>query len=113
MEPGSPSRRRRRRIVVAGILAAGWIAALAVYLAVPPAEENPDVYDMQHSRMYDRQVEIIGGKAALLATQLDAWLASLWEGKARAYTIACATAAVALAYYAIDRALESTARAEG
>ncbi len=94
----------RTRVVVAGILLAGWAIAAAVYVSAPPPEpENDDVYDMEHSKKYQLQLEKIGGKAAVLGTEIDAWLAGLWEGRARAYTIAGLTVAVAGAYALLAR----------
>ncbi len=104
--PG-PSRAARRRIVVAAILALGWGAAAAIYLAAPAPEDDPAVYELQHSREYERQVEVIGGKGALLATELDRWISGLFEGRSLAYTIAVLTAIVALAAWAWDRVREA------
>ncbi len=98
------SRAARRRIVVAAILACGWIAAAAIYVAAPaPQDEDPDVYEMRHSREYERQVEVLGGKGALLADDLTRWLASLWQGRTLAYPVALLTAAAAAGWYAWDR----------
>ncbi len=103
----SPPRAVRRRVVVAGILAVGWIAAAAIYLAMPDVVEDEGVSEIESSREYERQVEVIGGKGALLATELDRWFAGLWQGKNLAYTIACLTALVALAYGVLDLARDS------
>jgi hypothetical protein len=93
------------RRVAAAILVAGWTIAAAVWVtAPPPPPQNDDVYDMEHSKKYLLQVERIGGKAAILGTEIDAWLAGLWEGRARAYTIAALTAAVAGGYVLLERA---------
>ncbi len=93
-----PSRPTRRRIAL-GLLALGWAAALAVFLAAAPAEENPDVYDLEHSRTYVRQLEVLGGKAAVMGKELDDWIAGLWHGRNLAYPIAAAAALVALAVW--------------
>ncbi len=103
----------RRRVVVAAILAVGWIAALAVYLTAADVEEDPWIADMQSSREYERQVEVVGGKGALLATELDRWFAGVWQGRSLAYTVAVLTALVALAYYAWDRARDAPPGADG
>ena len=36
-------------------------------------------------------LEVYGGKINILAVELHQWLASLWQGKPLAYTIACLT----------------------
>ncbi|HUL59143.1 MAG TPA: hypothetical protein VLU43_07710 [Anaeromyxobacteraceae bacterium] len=93
------SRWPRRRLVAGGILAIGWASALVVYLTAVPAVGYPEIDDMEHSKSYQRQMEVIGGKAAVVANELNEWLASLWRGQRLAYTIAAITTIVALAYH--------------
>ena len=92
--------------MVAAILAAGWLAALVVYATAEPVEENPDLVDLEQSKRYVRQLEIIGGKAAVLGSELTEWLEGLWHGRRLAYTIAVLTAAAAGGYALWDRARE-------
>jgi hypothetical protein len=94
----------RGRAVVACILAVGWILAAFAWVTAPPVVENDDVYDLEHSKKYLRELERIGGKAGLLGNDIDGWLASLWEGRTRAYTIASLTVVVAGAYVLLRRA---------
>ena len=90
--------------MVASIVIVGWTIAAAAYLSAPPTVDDPDVYEMQHSRRYLREVERIGGKAGIFANDLDEWVSAAWEGKARGYTIAVLTIAVAGAYVLVTRA---------
>lgn len=92
------NRSSRSYLVGAGILAAGWSLALAVYRKAAPALQDDDAYDMEHSRRYLREVERIGGKASIFANDLREWVSSLCRGTSLAYTIAVLTVAVALAY---------------
>ena len=95
----------RSRLVVAVILIVGWTIAAAVYVgSPPPAAEDAEIDEMEHTKKYLRDVEIVGGKAAVFTSELNAWLASLWEGRRRAYTIAFLTVAVAGAYVLLERA---------
>jgi hypothetical protein len=95
----------RGRLVVAIILIVGWTIAAGVYVtAPPPAPESYEVDDLEHSKKYLRQIEMIGGKAAVFTSELDAWLGSLWEGRNRAYTIASLTVALACGYVLVRRA---------
>ncbi len=96
-------RSRRRHFITAGILCAGWAIALFVYLTSAPATEDFDIYDMEHSKRYLRQVEMIGGKAGLLANDVHDWLAGLFHGQSLAYTIAVVTAFVALAAHLMQK----------
>jgi hypothetical protein len=96
----------RRRVAI-GILAAGWAIAAAVYLTAAPVEEDPEIFDLQHSRIYERQLEVIGGKAAVLGSEIDAWIESLWQGQRRAYPVAAVALAVALGCWPWRRAAPS------
>lgn len=88
----------RRRVVLAAILLVGCTISAALYATTPPAVEDPDVHEVEHSRRYRRDLERIGGKAGLLARDVDEWVGSLWQGEHRAYTAAGVTALAATAY---------------
>src|SRR5690242_9517379 len=89
----------RSYLVGAGILAAGWTLAAVAYRGAGPAlTGDDDVYDLEHSRKYLRQLEQIGGKAGIFANDLRDWLSGFWHGRSLAYTIAVLTVLVALAY---------------
>ena len=94
----SDARVARGRLVVACILALGWSIAAGVYLSAAPAVEDDEVYAMEHSKKSQRDIERIGGKAAVFTSELNERIASLWHGQTLAYTIAGLTAVVALAY---------------
>jgi hypothetical protein len=47
------------------------------------------------SKKYQRNLELYGGKAAVLADELTSWFAGLWRGRALAFTIAGISIAVA------------------
>lgn len=94
----------RRSLVVAAILVAGWTLAAALYVTTPPAAEDPEIYEMEHSKKALRDLERIGGKAAVFTSELNDWVASRWEGKARAYTVAWLTVLVAGGYVLLQRA---------
>jgi hypothetical protein len=67
--------------------------------AGPAPEEDADVYDLEHSRRYARELERIGGKAAVFTSDLNHLFAELWRGRSLAYVIAGITAVVAVAYF--------------
>src|SRR5271157_2902962 len=43
------------------------------------------------SKSYQRDMELYGGTANLLADELRRWFDGLWQGKTLAYTVACLT----------------------
>ena len=93
-------RSRRCRLAVGGVLGVGCAAAVAIYATASPVLEDADLEEARLSKSYERQMEVFGGKAALVGSQLDDWLASLWHGQRLAYTVAVLTALVALACWA-------------
>ena len=68
-----------------------------VYVMAGPRVEDDDLYDIEHSKRYLRQVEMIGGKAGLLANDLREWSSGLFHGRSLAYTIAVVTPIIAVA----------------
>ncbi len=90
MEPPA-ERARKRRIVVAAILAAGFSAAAVIWIAAGRA--NPSGYDplRNGSKQYLRQMQMYGGTANLLATEIREGIGSLWHGKRLAGTVAFGT----------------------
>jgi len=97
------SQRSRRRIVAGALLAFGWAIALAVWLTALPPLEDPEAYDVEHSKRTLRELESIGGKSAVLANEIEEWFTGLWHGRGLAYTLAFLTLAIALGYYHWER----------
>ncbi|MEO8189771.1 MAG: hypothetical protein ABI682_05475 [Acidobacteriota bacterium] len=88
MEPPA-ERARKRRIVVGAILAVGFSASAVVWIAAGRA--NPSGYDPNDSKQYLRQMQMYGGTANLLATEIRQGFGSLWHGQRLAGTVAFGT----------------------
>ena len=87
---------RSSGLIAVMILALGLASALWIYLAAAergPGDASGD--DPTDSKQYQRQMELYGGKANLLAAELMRWVSSLWHGRRLALTVACATVLVA------------------
>ena len=52
----------------------------------------------------------MGGKAAIVANDLNKWFAGLWQGESLAYTVAVITIIIAAGYYFIATSLLEEAR---
>ncbi|WP_454724817.1 MULTISPECIES: hypothetical protein [Cupriavidus] len=101
----------RLYLLGAAILAAGWIAAVLVYLHAARAETSPDLlYGPSWQRQYDFQLERIGGKAAVLAAEFSQWFAGLWHGRQLAVTLAILATVAALLCFAVAHELALAAR---
>jgi hypothetical protein len=83
-EASSPT---RLRIVALAVLIIGLASSVSIYIAAAPPKPNPLGYEPGDSKQYLREIQMYGGTANLLATELREWLASLWQGKRLAYTI--------------------------
>jgi hypothetical protein len=91
--------RQSRHLTAAGILAIGWTAAFALSLTPPPVEKNPDLVDLQESKVYARQLQVIGGKAAVAGAQLETRVADAWRSNGLAWSVALGTAVAAVGYW--------------
>ncbi|MBJ6725812.1 hypothetical protein [Geomesophilobacter sediminis] len=82
-----PKRKLQERLHLAGlvVLVAGVAGGLLIYFT---ATEVPDAVDLEESKVYLRNLELYGGKANILATDLSNWFYGLWQGKSLGVTVA-------------------------
>lgn len=95
-------RRRRYRlasglILLAGLVAAGWIHLAAGRAA--PEGATAQMLSPEHSKKFIHDLQVYGGKANVLMYQFTAWLEGLFQGQNLAYTVAFLAALVALAVH--------------
>jgi len=86
---------RNPGLIAVAILVLGLGGALWIYVAAVLAPGDISGEDPTDSKQYQRQMELYGGKANVLAADLVRWLGSLWHGRRLAVTVACATVLVA------------------
>ena len=79
--------RRRWRIVAAAILAIGLSSSAIIYATAGSPPGDPLDYGLDTSKQYVREIDVYGGTANLLATELREWFDSLWQGRRLAFTI--------------------------
>ena len=77
------------------ILFAGLLSAEIVYFLAEKDEDAAAVAGMSHTKAYQHNMELIGGKAAVLSAGVAEWFAGLWHGRALAGVIAVVTILVA------------------
>jgi hypothetical protein len=92
-----------RQRVIAIILGLGLVLGTIAYVTAPPPEDNPELYEMLHSKRHVRDLERIAGKSGVLVNDLDEWLSALWEGKTRAITTFAGSLVVAGVYWLATR----------
>ena len=89
----------RLKLISAIILLIGLGSAILIYLkAVNDSDDilgyevtGEGIYHLspENSRIYARDLELFGGKAAVLANEFRNGFVGLWHGKSLAFTIAC------------------------
>ena len=87
---------RRLQLIAVATLIVGLTAALSVYLFAARSTNDMLAYEIEHSKLYQRTLELYGGKANVLAVEFTQWFDSLWHGTRLAYTVACATVLLAV-----------------
>lgn len=91
----------RIRLITAAILIVGLGSAVVIYVAAQLSGNLPES-DAQDSKQYLRAMELYGGKANLLASELRQWFNGLWHGTRLAVTVACITVVVAGLFWLIS-----------
>jgi hypothetical protein len=59
--------------------------------------------EIASGRVYEYNIERIGGMAAVYAARFNRWLAGLWHGRPLAYTVAVLSVAIALVCFCVAR----------
>ena len=78
------------------ILIVGFVTAGLVYVFAADDDDVDAAAEIASQRMYQHNLEVIGGKFAVYLDDFNRWFASLWHGKALAYTIGVLTIAIAI-----------------
>ncbi len=68
------------------VLVLGVVAGLAIYIAA--SRRTAADYELPETKAYLRQMEVYGGQANVLATDLRDGFAALWHGKPLGVTVA-------------------------
>ena len=99
MQRQRPVFQTRLSNISAAILLIGLGCATAIYLLANDDEDISSTgYDVVNGQVYSRMkekskkqihdLELYGGKAAVLADDIDRWFYGLWHGTSLAYTVA-------------------------
>ena len=87
-----------------GILVLGLAGAVLIFLFA--AGNEVDAADeIANARMYQHNLELMGGKLSVYIDELSRWFASLWHGKALAYTVGLLAVATATVCFVLAKML--------
>jgi len=91
----------RIHLLTGAIIAAGLMAAGVLYRHAASAAASPFDLEPQDSKSYLRQVEMMGGTANVLASQIRLWFTGLWHGTTLAFTVFGLSVAVAAVFWGV------------
>jgi hypothetical protein len=83
--------RRIRMDIARGILLVGLTSAVAVYFTAGKPALGPLGDPLEDSKVFRRSMEMYGGKANLVASEILESFKSLWHGKPLAFILAFLT----------------------
>lgn len=95
------SARSRLRYSGAAILFVGLLAAELIYLFAGDDADMDAAAEIAHGRGYQHNLEVMGGKFAVLSADFDRWFVSLWQGRSLAYTVAVLAVVLAAACFLV------------
>lgn len=118
------SPRIRLYLVGAFILFAGLAVAALVYLTAKEDMSDNVGYEFvggnvyvtqpRDSKRYVHDLELYGGKAAVVVDDIDRWIASLWHGRRLAYTLAVFAIGLGLGcFFVAERMLDHSSSDQG
>ena len=85
MSRGRLDRGTRLRLIGNVLLVVGVVAGLAIYNA---ASRRPPDYELPETKAELRQMEMYGGQANVLATEIREGFAGLWQGRSLGVVLA-------------------------
>jgi hypothetical protein len=94
------------------ILVAGLVSAALIFAFATDDAELAAADEIAGGRAYQHNIELMGGKFAVLSVEFDRWFASLWHGRPLAYTVAVLSVAVTLLCFGIARMLVNQPKEE-
>ena len=109
-------------LIGAIILLVGLGSAAFIYRAAMNDSSSTSGYEViggfiypssgENSKKYMHDLELYGGKAAVLADEFMRWFAGLWHGTSLAFTVACITIIISLGVFLAAAHLPSRLKPE-
>jgi len=98
-------RRRTRLDIIRAILLVGLTTSVAVFLTAVNPADNPLGNPQTDSKVYRRSMEMLGGQANLVASDITDWITGLWHGPTLGITLAVLTVLAAYGFHFITEDL--------
>ena len=81
------------------VLVLGLVAATLVYVFAADDQDAEAAREIAEGRMYQHDLEVMGGKMMVYLAQFNDWFASLWHGTSLAFTLAVLSVVIALGLF--------------
>lgn len=91
----------RLYLMAAVILLIGLGSSVFIYLNAENGSESGLVDQLENSKIYRHDLELIGGKANVLADEFAHWFGGLWHGKSLALTVALIALVISLGFFLV------------
>lgn len=98
-------KRRTRFDIIRAIVLVGLASAVAVFFTAVDPVDNLLGNPQDTSKVYRRTMEMVGGTANLVASDISDGIAGLWHGRNLAYTLAVLTLVLAYGFFFITEDL--------
>ena len=96
----APAKQRPRHPIIyywgLAVLLGGLVGAAFIYAFAADDEDMSATREITSGRMYQHNIELMGGKFAVLSAEFNQWFGSLWQGRPLAYTVAVVAVGIAL-----------------
>jgi hypothetical protein len=106
------STRSRLRYSGAAILFVGLLAAELIYLFAGNDADMDAAAEIARGRGYVHNLEVMGGKFAMLSADFDRWFVILWHGRSLAYTVAVLAVVIAAGCFLVAHLMSPPSPAE-
>ena len=107
------TRYKRLYLISALILVVGLGSSVAIYVSAGSGPEEGDQYEIvgnkiypggqERSKAYRHNLEVFGGKAAVLADDFNRWFEGLWQGRTLAFTVGLMFLVTSLGFFLAAR----------
>ena len=91
----------------AAILLVGLVAAALIYALGSDDRDMEVAAEIASGRLYQHNLELMGGKLGVVLAEVNDWLASLWHGRRLGCTVAVLSIATAAACFWVARLMSN------
>jgi len=108
----APAKQRPRHPIIYywgwAVLLVGLVGAAFIYAFAAEDEDMNATREITSGRMYQHNIELMGGKFAVLSAEFNEWFGSLWHGRPLAYMVAVVAVGIALVCFWVGHLMSTS-----